>query len=91
MATIKMTELLPMKVCPFTLNNCLYQSALSLSDVKVSGCTSIFSTIFTKGNNFYDFLFALLDNKAHLKWGLLLKKKIAPTGAIFFLLRVNPI
>ena len=28
----------------------------------------------TKGNNFCDFLFASLDNKTLLKWGLLLKE-----------------
>ena len=36
-----------------------------------------------KGNNFHDFLFASMDDKTLLKWGLLLKEQICP-------LRVNP-
>ena len=35
-----------------------------------------FSAIFTKGDNFCDFLFATLDNEAPLKWGLLLEERI---------------
>ena len=41
--------------------------------IKCMGMPSWFSTIFTKGNNFCDFLFAFLDNVAFPKLGLLLK------------------
>ena len=33
-----------------------------------------FSAIFTKGNKFYDFLFASLEDRVLTKWGLLLDK-----------------
>ena len=45
-------------------------------------CLAMF--IFTKGNNFRDFLFASLTDIALLKWGFLLKEKFAPRGAFFF-------
>ena len=35
-----------------------------------------FSTIFTKGNNFCDFLFAFLMLKPVLHWGLLIEERI---------------
>ena len=37
-----------------------------------------FCTIFTKGNNFCDFLAASLGAVALTKWGQLLKERIAP-------------
>ena len=45
-----------------------------------------FPTIFTKGNNFHDFLFAYLDDLALPKWDLLLKERI---WSKFFPLRVD--
>ena len=44
--------------------------------VKVYGNTTMVSAILTKGNNFFDFLFASLEDRALPKWGLLLKEKI---------------
>ena len=41
------------------------------------GTSTFFSAIFTKGNNFYDFLFASLDNIALPKGILLLKERIS--------------
>ena len=53
------------------------------------GYTSRVSTIFsTKGNNFCDFLFNLLDKVVLVKWVLFLKEKqeeFAPRGATSFL------
>ena len=53
---------------------------LQVESLSLYGHTSMFFTIFTKGNNFYDFLVAALVDDAFLKWGLLLKKRIAPKG-----------
>ena len=49
-----------------------------------------FSSIFTKGNNFCDFLFASIDGIALPKWGLFLKERIFSKRSNFFPLRVNP-
>ena len=43
---------------------------------------------FTKGNNFQDFLFASMDDKALQKWGQLLKKRICSLRSKFFHLRL---
>ena len=48
-----------------------------------------FSIIFTKGNNFHDFLFALLDNEALLKWVNSERKKML-LWSIFFLFKTDP-
>ena len=56
------------------------------------GAPPFFSTISTKGNNFCDFLFASLDDKALSKGGQLLRKKFAPVLLEQILsLRVEPI
>ena len=49
----------------------------------------VFSAIFTKGNNFCDFLFASLDDKAYLKLGLLLKEGICCQRSKLFPIRHN--
>ena len=49
------------------------------------GIPPSFSTNFlSKGDNFYDFLFAYLENKVFRKWRLLLKEKnLLPGEQIF--------
>ena len=54
------------------------------------GAPPRFSAIFTKGNNFHDFLLAILEYKVHPKWGLLLKARICSQGSQFLPLRVDP-
>ena len=49
-----------------------------------------FSAIYSKGDNFCDFLFAYLNDKVFSKWGLLLKERICSLGSKFFSLRVDP-
>ena len=44
--------------------------------LKVYGCTSIFSAMFSKGDNFCDFLFAYLVDEVFPKCGLRLKESI---------------
>ena len=48
-----------------------------------------FSTIFTKADNFYDFLFVVLDYEGILKLGLLLNKRICSYRSKFFSLGVD--
>ena len=48
----------------------------NILDRRCIGIPSYFPAIFTKGNNFCDFLFAFLDDEALQKWGLLLKERI---------------
>ena len=52
-------------------DNCLFH----FRDIKMCMYTSMFSIIFTKGNNFCDFLFAsLVDiDTAFPNWGFILK------------------
>ena len=59
--------------------------------VKVYGYSIIFffSSIFSKGDNFPDFLFAYLEDELFPKWGLLLKERIRLYGNKFFS-RVDP-
>ena len=53
--------------------------------------TLTFSANFIKGDNFSDFLFALLAEEAHPQRGLLLKERICSSRSKFFPLRVDPI
>ena len=52
------------------------------------GTSPSFSTMFTKGDNFPNFLFAYLEDLQ--KWGLLLKETICCGGSIFFPLSDDP-
>ena len=54
------------------------------------GHTSIFSAIFTKRNNFSDFLFASLDDETLPKRDQLLKERICSYRSKSFPLRVDP-
>ena len=45
----------------------------------------VFFTIFTKGNHFYDFLFASPENEARPKQSLLFKERICSNGANSYL------
>ena len=45
------------------------------------GTPSFFSCIFSKSNNFHDFLFASLETEALLIGDQLLMEKLAPVGA----------
>ena len=51
----------------------------------------VFSAIFTKGNNFGDFLFSTLGNKIFPQWDLILKLRICSSRSKFFPLRVDPL
>ena len=53
------------------------------------GAPRCFSTSFTKGNNFSDFLFASLDGKALPKWGLHLKERLCFHVQTDFHLEIN--
>ena len=56
-----------------------------------SACTpQSFSTIFSKGDNFHNFLFAYLEDKVFQKWDLLLKERICSSGSKFHSLRLDP-
>ena len=52
---------------------------------------SFLSIIFTTDNNFNDFLFASLDNKALQKWGSSLTGKNLLIGSKFFPVRIDSI
>ena len=52
--------------------------------LKVYGYTSIYFAMFSKGDNFCDFLFAYLDDRVFPKRGLLLKERIWCDGSKFF-------
>ena len=56
--------------------------------LKVYGYISI-SAMFSKGDNFPDFLFAYLKKEVIPKWGLLLKERIYSYWSKFFSLRVT--
>ena len=55
------------------------------------GTPPCFSAIFTKGNNFCDFLFAALDEIALPNSGILLMERICSLGANSFLYELTPI
>ena len=55
------------------------------------GTPSSFSTMFSKGDNFPDFLFVYLEDKIFPKWDLLLKERICSYGSKFFPLKDDPI
>ena len=42
------------------------------------------STIYSKGDNFHDFLLAYLEDEVFPKWGLCLKERICSIGSKFF-------
>ena len=44
---------------------CVQKYSCSNNFVLVNGYTVMFSAIFTKGNNFLDFLFASMEDRAH--------------------------
>ena len=48
------------------------------------GTPPCFFTIFSKGDNFNDFLFASFDNKTLSKWSSFLKKKLLLQEQMFF-------
>ena len=48
-----------------------YASHSSSFHIYIHGTCPCFSAIFTKGNNYYDLLFASVDNEACLEWELL--------------------
>ena len=52
--------------------------------LKVYEYTSIFSAIFSKGDNFHDVLFAYLEEEIFKRWDLLLKDRICCDGRKFF-------
>ena len=53
--------------------------------IKMSGYNSVFYFHFAKGNNFYDFLLAFLDDESLPKNGLPLNERICSIGANSFL------
>ena len=75
-----------MKLFPF--ENIAEKLASVSRHLRVYGTPPCFSVISTKGNNSHDFLFASPADTPLQKLGLLLKE-FAPTGAIFFPLRVK--
>ena len=48
------------------------------------GYTKMVFAFFTKGNNFYHFLFVSLEDGAIPKWGLFLKERICLEMSVFF-------
>ena len=55
------------------------------------GTPPSFFAMFSKGDNFRDFLFAYLEEEIFPKWGLLLKERLCSDGdKFFFSLRVDP-
>ena len=61
----------------------------SFGDLRYMGTPPSFSAMFSKGDNFHDFLFAYLEDKVFQKWGLLLKERICSDGSKFFSVRVD--
>ena len=58
------------------------------------GCIGIppsFSSMFSKGDNFLDFLLAYLEDEVFPKWGLFLKERICSMGANSFSYEMTPI
>ena len=49
-----------------------------------------FFAIFSKGDNFRDFLFVHLEDKVFPKWDLLVKKRMCSDGSKFFPLCDDP-
>ena len=59
--------------------------------IKMYGLTYMFfSAIFSKRDNFSDFLFASLDNETFSKRGLLLKERICSDRSRFLPVAVDP-
>ena len=57
--------------------------------LKCMGIPPSFSPMFTKGDNFRDFLFAYLEDDVFPKWRLLLKERICSKGGKVFPLRAD--
>ena len=62
----------------------------SIGSLRYMGTPPSFSTMFTKGYNFHDFLFAYLEGKVSPKMRSTSKGKI-PMGAFSFLYEMTPI
>ena len=58
---------------------------------KVCGYTSMFSANFRKGDNFYDFLFAYLEDEVFPDGVYSEREEFAPMGANSFLYELTPI
>ena len=56
----------------------------TLQHIRCMGTPQFFSTMFRKGDNFRDFLFAYLTDKVFPIWTLLLKERICSKGSKFF-------
>ena len=65
---------------------CLLPECLNLV---VYGFMPMFSTIFTKGNNFCDLRFLSMDDGTLPEWDLVLKERICSKGSDFFPLTVD--
>ena len=55
-----------------------------LKKLRCMGSSPSFPTMFSKGDNFHDFLFAYLEGEVFPKRGLLLKERIGSDGSKFF-------
>ena len=64
-----------------TGHNIMYHDDEPKLPLRCKDTPSSFSTMFSKGDNFCDFLSAYLQDEIFLKWGLLLKERI---GSKFF-------
>ena len=89
---MKVIELLPLReqfyhfharlLSQFQGEHCYHFHARLLSQLKLMGTPPCIFVIFTKGNNFSDFLFASLADIAFPNWGLLSKEKNLPFKSI---------
>ena len=59
-------------------------NVLVISELRFMGTPPSFFPIFSKGDNFHDFLFAYLEDKVFPKRGLLIKERICSNGSRFF-------
>ena len=61
------------------------------ANLRCMGTLPCLAAIFTKGNNFCDFLFALFDKETLARLGLLLKEIICSYRSKFFCVRVDSV
>ena len=55
-----------------------------MGDLRCMGTPPSFTAMFSKGDNFRDFLLAYLENIVFLKWGPFLKERICSDGSKCF-------
>ena len=68
------------------LCNLRFGFMIHAKQLRCMGIPPSFFAMFSKGDNFRDFLFAYLEDEIFPKWGLLLKERLCSDGDKFFFL-----